>query len=146
MSTPTTTAAVMQPMISAAAAQQLVQAAADAAIAHGKPMVVAVVDASGLLKAFLRMDGAPTLSLDIAIDKAWTAQSFGLATHGWRQFLDGDAGIAQIAHRPRLTAFGGGYPLLADGALIGGIGLSGGHYSDDQAVAEAALKACGFSV
>lgn len=135
---------VAQPSISAAAAGRLIDEAVKASLERDKTMVIAVVDAGGVLKAFARMDGAALLSVDAAIDKAWTAVSFGLPTHGWREFLDADAGIAQIAHRPRLTAFGGGYPLKVDGALVGGLGLSGGHYSEDQAVAEAALTAAGF--
>ena len=48
---------------------------------------VRVVDASGLLAAFLRMPGAPLHSVDIAIDKAYTAVSFGLPTHQWTEAL-----------------------------------------------------------
>lgn len=136
---------VAQPTISTAAANRLIEAATKFSTEQSKTMVIAVVDAGGVLKAFSRMDGAPLLSVDIAIDKAWTAVSFGLPTHGWREFLDADAGIAQIAHRPRLTAFGGGYPVVVDGQVVGGIGVSGGHYSEDQSVAEAALAASGFS-
>lgn len=140
-----TDATVSQLTVSSAAAARLIDLGVQAATAQGKSMVIAVVDAGGELKAFTRMDGAPLLSVDIAVDKAWTAVAYGIPTHAWREFLDADAGVAQIAHRPRLTAVGGGYPLRVDGVLIGGLGLSGGHYSEDQAVAEATLTASGFS-
>jgi uncharacterized protein GlcG (DUF336 family) len=135
---------VPQDQISEATAQRLVAAAATEAAAQGKQMAIAVVDAGGTLKAFLRMDSAPLLAVDIAIDKAYTAASFGLPTHGWREFLDQDAGIAQIAHRPRLTAFAGGHPVIVDAAVVGGIGVSGGHYSEDRAIAEHALSVLGL--
>ena len=41
----------------------------------------------------------------------------------------------------RLIVFGGGYPILIDNAVVGGIGVSGGHWSQDMDVAEAALAA-----
>ena len=40
--------------------------------------------------------------------------------------------------------FGGGYPIVVDGALVGGVGVSGGHYSEDMQVAEAGLSAAGL--
>ena len=49
--------------------------------------------------------------------------------------------MAGIVHTPRLVVFGGGYPIKVDGQVVGGIGVSGGHYSEDQQVAETALKA-----
>jgi uncharacterized protein GlcG (DUF336 family) len=131
--------------ITAEAARGLIEAAARKATEEGKAMVIAVVGADGNLKAFERMDGAPLLSVDIAINKAWTAVAFGLPTHGFGEFVASDEGIEQIRHTPRLVTFGGGYPLTDGDALIGGIGVSGGHYSEDMAIAEAALQGVGFS-
>ncbi|MGN6332945.1 MAG: GlcG/HbpS family heme-binding protein [Motilibacteraceae bacterium] len=130
--------------VSAAAAQTLTEAASRAAHARGLAVTVAVVDHSGLLKAFARMDGASLLSVDIAIDKAWTAAANGMPTHAWRDLLDDDPAVAQIAHRPRLTAFAGGYPLTIDGRLVGGLGVSGAHHSEDRDIAQAALQALGL--
>ncbi|MGN6243763.1 MAG: GlcG/HbpS family heme-binding protein [Motilibacteraceae bacterium] len=143
MSTSVTT--VVSASISAATAQQLIDAAIRAASDRGKAMIIAVVDSSGILKAFTRMDKAPLLSVEIAIDKAWTAAAYGIPTHAWRDFLDADAGVAQIAHRPRLTAFAGGFPLTVDGEVVGGLGISGGHYNEDREIAEAALTELGFA-
>jgi uncharacterized protein GlcG (DUF336 family) len=130
--------------VSLEAAEALIDAAVARSNETGKKMVIAVVDAAGNLKAFRRMDGSPSLSVDIAINKAWTAASYGYPTHGWNAFLAGDEGVRQIAHTPRLVTFGGGYPIMIDGELAGGLGISGGHYSEDQDVAEAALKALGL--
>jgi uncharacterized protein GlcG (DUF336 family) len=45
-----------------------------------------------------------------------------------------------IVHTPRLVIFGGGYPIIVDDQVVGGIGVSGGHYSHDMQVCEAALE------
>lgn len=131
--------------VSLEAATALVAAAVEESKKAGKNMVIAVTDNNGELKAFARMDGAPLLSLQVAIDKAWTASSFGFPTHGFGAFVDSDAGLKTIAHTPRLILFGGGYPIMIDGQLAGGIGISGGHYTEDMAIAEAALAAVGLA-
>ena len=128
--------------ITVEAAQRLVAAAEAKARAMGKPMVIAVVDADGTLKAFSRMDGAPLLSVQIAQDKAYTAISFGMATHDWFEFVKNDAPLLHgIIKTDRLIVFGGGYPIQSQEGMIGGIGVSGGHYSDDMEVAQAGLAA-----
>ncbi len=127
--------------ITLATAKKMIEASEAKAKELGVPMITAVVDGEGNLKAFGRMDGAALLSIDIAINKAWTAISFGMATHEWWEFIKNDAPLLHgITHTPRLIVFGGGYPIKLEGQLVGGIGVSGGHYSQDQKCAEAALK------
>jgi uncharacterized protein GlcG (DUF336 family) len=124
------------------AAEILLEAGAKHALEIKVPMVIAVVDESGVLKAFRRMDGAALLSVDIAINKAYTAVSFGIPTHGWHDFIKDDAPLLHgIVHTPRLVVFGGGYPVNIGGQIAGAIGVSGGHYEQDMKVAEAALAA-----
>ena len=136
---------VAQANVSTSLAQALVNAAIEHASAKGQPFVVAVVDSAGVLKSYDRMDGAPLLSVEIAQNKAYTAAAFGISTDVWHNFIKDDAPLLTgIVHTPRLVTFGGGYPLKVEGALVGGIGVSGGHYSDDMDVALAALKACGL--
>lgn len=128
--------------ISQSAADVLLEAGAKAAVEIGVPMVIAVVDESGVLKAFRRMDGAALLSVEIAQNKAYTAVSFGMPTHQWFEFIKNDPPLLHgIVHTPRLVVFGGGYPVTLDGKVVGGIGVSGGHYGQDMKVAEAALAA-----
>lgn len=128
--------------ITQSASDRLIEAATAKAKKIGVPMAISIVDESGALKAFRRMDGAPLLSVDIATNKAYTAVSFGIPTHGWFEFIKNDPPLLHgIVHTPRLVVFGGGYPLTEDGQTIGGIGVSGGHYDQDMAVAEAALAA-----
>jgi uncharacterized protein GlcG (DUF336 family) len=131
--------------VSRAAASALVTAALDAVAAAGFEAAVAVVDQTGYLRAFERSDGTPFLAVDIAIDKAWTAASFGYPTHAWNDLV-ANPKIAPLAFHPRLTAVGGGLPLWEDGKLIGAIGISGGSYEQDQLAAEAAMKKLGFSL
>lgn len=136
--------AVSRMSINQSACDRLIEAATAKALEIGVPMAIAIVDESGTLKAFRRMDGAALLSIDIATNKAYTAVSFGIPTHGWYDFIKNDPPLLHgIVHTPRLVVFGGGYPVAEDGQTIGGIGVSGGHYDQDMAVAEAALAALG---
>ena len=129
--------------ISATLATRVVEAAVVQAQSMGKGFAIAIVDDSGLLKAFHRMDGAPLISIQIAQDKAYTAVGFGIPSHGWYDFIKDDAPLALGAPTgiDRLVVFGGGYPIVVDDALVGAIGVSGGHYSEDMQVAEAGLGA-----
>jgi len=107
----------------------------------GHPFVIAIVDDSGVLKAFSRMDGAALVAVQIAQDKAYTAVGFGLSTDAWHEFVKDDPPLAMGAAPgiDRLIVFGGGYPIMIDGKLAGAIGVSGGHYSQDMDVAKAGL-------
>ncbi|WP_231961153.1 MULTISPECIES: heme-binding protein [Sulfolobaceae] len=124
-------------------AMVMIKAATEKAKEIGKSFVIAIVDESGVLKSFLRMDGAPLLSVQVAIDKAYTAVGFGMPTHQWYDFIKNDPPLALGAPSGinRLIIFGGGYPIVLNGKIVGGIGVSGGHYTEDMKVAEAALEA-----
>ena len=131
--------------VSRAAAAALVDAALAAAAEAGFEAAVAVADATGALRAFARSDGAPFLTAEVAVDKAWTAASSGRPTHVWNMYV-GDPKVAPLAYHPRLLAIAGGYPLLDAGRLVGGIGISGGSYQQDQDAAERAMRVLGFPV
>ena len=124
------------------AAQRVIAAAEAKAREMGKPMCICVCDSDGTLKAFSRMDGAPLLSVQIAQDKAYTAISFSMATHDWFEFVKNDPPLLHgIIKTDRLVVFGGGYPIQTEEGIIGGIGVSGGHYTDDMQVAQAGMAA-----
>ena len=127
--------------ITSALAQRIVAGAEEKARELGQPFVIAVVDDSGVLKAFSRMDGAPLLSVQVAQDKAYTAVGFGMPTDQWHDFIKDDPPLATGAPAgiDRLVVFGGGYPIAVDGAVVGAIGVSGGHYSQDMEVAQGGL-------
>jgi uncharacterized protein GlcG (DUF336 family) len=146
MTTAATVATTRQaPTITYAGAAALVQAALKASEAEGVTMAVAVTDAAGQLKAFASMDDTPFLANEVAIDKAWTAAAFRLPTDTWAKII-ADPDVAQLAHRPRLVAVGGGYPIVSDGHVIGGLGLSGGTAEQDARAAKTALHNLGLSI
>lgn len=140
------TLSVVQRVIDVRAAAEAVRAAVAHAASINARINVAVVDHSGVLAAFLRMPGAPLHSVDIAIDKAYTAVSFGLATSQWHAALQTHSAAVRegIVLRPRFVAFGGGLPMVEAGQRIGGIGVSGGSEQEDEACAQAGLAAIGL--
>lgn len=141
------THSVVQPVIDVTAACEAVRAAVAHAGMLGIRINVAVVDPGGNLAAFLRMPGAFLHSIDIAIDKAYTAASFGLPTSQWHAALQQHSAAVRegIVRRPRFVGFGGGLPIIEAGQRIGGIGVSGGSEEQDEACANAGLAAIGLS-
>ena len=137
---------VTQPVIDCLVASDATRAAVTKAAEIGVRINVAVLDCSGLLVSFLRMPGAPLHSHDIAIDKAYTAVSFGLPTNLWNDELKTHSEGAQkgLVLRPRFTIFGGGLPIRVNGELIGGIGVSGASEAQDVQCAQAGLTAIGL--
>ena len=133
-----------KPSISLASAKKMLYAVEAKANALGVPMITAIVDESGKLKAFSRMDGAPLLSLDLAIDKAWSGASFPVKTHEWYDLIKDDAAsLLSVPLIRGLTTSGGGYPLIIGDQIVGGIGVSGGTTAQDIACAESALMVFG---
>ena len=132
---------VSKPSISADTARELIDAAERKAREIKVPMVIAIVDESGVLKAFSRMDGAPLLCIDIALDKAYTAAAFGLPTSAWYDMIKDDPPLMHsMLKTPRVVVMGGGIPLDL-GGIAGAIGVSGGTYQQDTSVAEAGASA-----
>ena len=138
---------VATPGISAEAAAAAVQAAVRHAEANGWRINVAIADRGGNLVAFLRMPGAFLHSINIAIDKAYTAASFGFSTKDWMSLVGADEGMKLgFSAQPRLIVFGGGLPIRVDGAAewIGGVGVSGASEAQDEECARAGLAAIGI--
>ena len=128
-------------------AQKLVSAATVKAKEIGVPMAIAVRDESGILKAFARMDGAALIAVRIAQQKAWSSVSLGMPTHGYFDFIKDDPPLmAGLTQQEDFIVFGGGYPIKIEGQTVGAIGVSGGHYTQDQIVAEYAIQAIGSPV
>jgi uncharacterized protein GlcG (DUF336 family) len=111
----------------------------------GIPYNIAVADAGGGLVAHVRMDGAWLGSVDIAINKAWTARAFDMPTEELAHITQpGQQGFGlNTTNDSRVVIFGGGIPLKLDGVVIGAVGASGGSVEQDVAVAQAAVA--GFS-
>jgi uncharacterized protein GlcG (DUF336 family) len=85
--------------------------------------------------------------VDIAIDKAWTARAFDMPTDALARLgQSGEQGFGiNTTNDCRVVIFGGGVPVKANGAVIGGIGASGGSVEQDIVVARAALEGLGLS-
>jgi uncharacterized protein GlcG (DUF336 family) len=107
------------------------------------PYNIAVVDVGGGLISHIRMDGAWLGSVDISINKAWTARAFDMATEvlaGATQSGQSLFGL-NTTNDDRVVIFGGGEPVLEGGAVIGAVGASGGSVENDIKVVKAALAA-----
>jgi glc operon protein GlcG len=119
----------------------------DAALAKAADLGIAfcivVTDPSGEPLITARMDGAPRLSAGIAANKAYTVTGFGgMPTAQWWEVIKNEPALVHgITHTPRLIIFGGGVGIMADGQLVGAIGVSGGSAEDDTLVAEAGSAA-----
>ena len=128
--------------ISLKEAQALIQAGIAEANKRGWPEDFAVVDPSGDLVAFARMDGAQLASIAIAEHKARTAARYRRPT------LAFETGVQKFGFNYLLTlddviASRGGVPLVQDGKIIGAVGCSGGTGSQDQTLCEAAAATIG---
>jgi uncharacterized protein GlcG (DUF336 family) len=129
--------------ISQTRSDAVVAAAKAKADSIGVPMNVAVLDGSGHLKAFLRMDGALLGSIDVAMRKARTAALFGMNTEAVGEFCKpGGTSPGLESTNGGLVVFAGGIPLRGhDGRIIGAVGVSGGSVAQDHQVAAAAATA-----
>jgi uncharacterized protein GlcG (DUF336 family) len=108
---------------------------------------VCIVDEGGYPIVLERMDGARITGAQIAWNKAFTAAGHKRATHLFTKPPNGPAlpgneafGI-QLSFEGRFAAFVGGYPIVVDEQVVGGVGLSGGNGDQDTICGLAALKA-----
>jgi uncharacterized protein GlcG (DUF336 family) len=132
----------MRPTLSADQARQMVDAAVAEAKTKSVPVTVAVVDESGVMKELGRMDGAPLVSLQTAINKAYAAAAIGMPPDDFYAAIESDgAAVASFATRPGLALIAGGIPVLVDGRVAGAIGVAGAMTgADDRRIAEAAVE------
>ena len=122
-------------------ARRLIAAGEKKAVELGIPYNIAVVDAGGGLVAHVRMDNAWLGSVDIAINKAWTARAFDAATDDLAKLTQsGQQGFGlNTTNNSRVVIFGGGIPVKINGVVIGAIEASGGSVEEDIMVARAAV-------
>lgn len=122
-------------------AQILIEGARRKAEEIGVPMCIAITDDGGNLIAFLRMDGGKVTSSTIAIDKAFTAAAAQRATDAYGEVSQPGKPAYGInsAIGGRLMVVGGGLPVIFDGMVVGGIGLSSGTPMQDKECAQAGI-------
>jgi glc operon protein GlcG len=117
----------------------------DAAVAEAESMSVAVtvvvVDESGITKEMRRMDGAPLVSVQTAVNKAYAAAAIGMAPDDFYAAIESDgAAVMEFGTRPGLALIAGGLPVVVDGAVSGAIGVAGAMTgAEDRRIAEVAI-------
>ncbi len=120
----------------------MIDAAVSAATAQGVRATVVTVDESGVLKELARMDGAPLISVQTALNKAYAAAAIGMPPDEFYAAIESDgAAVASFAGRPGLALIAGGLPVLSDGRVAGAIGVAGAMTgAEDRRIAEAAVR------
>ena len=128
-------------------ARVMIAAAVAKAEAIGVRQTICVVDDGGYPILMERMDGARITGPQIAWNKAFTAAGHKRSTHLFNTPPNGPAlpgneafGI-QWSFEGRFAVFVGGFPIVLDGHVVGGIGLSGGNGEQDIACGVAGLQA-----
>ncbi|MBA4806458.1 heme-binding protein [Brevundimonas sp.] len=133
-STPPTPAVYGDP-ISAEQAQAIIQRGLDEGARRGLPLAIAVVEPSGELVAFVRMDGVPYGSIPLAQNKARTSARFRTSTVSREEQVNN--GRYALLTADDFVAIGGGVPIVLDGRVVGAVGISGGTSAEDAVVAAA---------
>ena len=125
-----------------AAAKRIAERAEARSAELGVPVVIAAADAGGNLMLLHRVEGALLASIEIAINKAWSAVAFQAPTATLGPLATGDGPLPGLAdtNSGRVVLFGGGVPVHVDGELAGAIGISGGTAEQDVDIATCALQ------
>lgn len=126
-------------------AEQAIIAARAKAKEMGIAMAIAVVNDSGILTAFIRMDNSELVAVPLAEDKAYTALINRISTLELGEQCQPGAPLygLQANLGGRMVIFPGGVPIWKDGTLIGAVGASGGAVEQDHACALAGVLALG---
>lgn len=124
--------------------KKMAEAAEKKAAEMNVPVVFAAVDAGANLMILHRMENAFITSIDIAINKAFSACALKVPTHEITPNIQPGASLygLQLTNNCRIATFGGGFPIVVDGEIIGAVGVSGGTVEEDMAIAKSALDAC----
>ena len=123
-------------------ADDVIEGCLEKALEMGIKVNIAVVDNGCHLVGFKRMEDAFIGSIDIAINKAKTAMRFKMTTAALGSLSKPDQPLygIQLSNNCETVIFGGGYPIIVDGNVIGAVGISGGSVEEDEVIAEAGLS------
>ena len=132
---------IMTPKLTLADAKIILAGAEAKSREIGVDMDIAVVDDGGHLLAFIRMDGARLTSIDVSINKAFTAACARRATHEYAAIAGagGPAFGMHTSNHGRFMIVGGGLPVFFQAAIVGGVGCSSGSAEQDREVAQAGI-------
>jgi uncharacterized protein GlcG (DUF336 family) len=128
-----------KPILSIEVAEKMAMACDKYAASKGWKVNIAVLDDGGGMLYFRRHPASFRGSVDISINKAWTATQFGFPTRFFGSTIVNAA--PGIQYTPRLIIFPGGLPVKAGDSLIGGIGVSGVTGDQDEECAQVGLDA-----
>jgi len=118
-------------------AKKVVAAAEVEARKNNWPMAIAVVDNAGMLVAYVRMDNTQTASVQVSIDKAVSAAMYRRPTKAFQDMVAGGGAGTRALGLRGASPVEGGLPVMQDGKIIGGIGVSGANSDQDGVVAKA---------
>ena len=136
-----------RPSVDAATALDMARTVLAGANRASLAVAVAVVDAPGHVLALVRMDGVAAPIAEFARENAYTAATMGKPTAAFGDRMDSSPTLRLgLANRPRLLTWGGGLPLVADGRIVGAIGVSGARDDEDIALATEAAAHAGMAV
>jgi glc operon protein GlcG len=121
--------------LSLSTAQKLIAKGLDLAAERNLKLAVSIVDRAGNLLAFARMDGAPIVTIDVAIGKARTAAFLHAPSKVFEDTIN--AGKPSLATTPGLVPLQGGMPIVLNDEVVGTVSISGSSGETDQAVATA---------
>jgi glc operon protein GlcG len=122
-------------VLTLAAAKQIAGAAVKESAKNGWKMVIAIVDDGGNLMYLERMDDAQLASIEVSIQKARSAVLFRRPTKAFEDSVA--AGRMVVMSLANAVPLEGGVPLIAEGKIVGGIGVSGEKAQQDGIVAKA---------
>ena len=122
-------------------AKKVVAAAEVESRKNNWPMAIAVVDNAGMLVAYVRMDNTQTASVQVSIDKAVSSAMYRRPTKAFQDMVAGGGAGTRALGLRGASPVEGGLPLLLDGKIIGGIGVSGANSDQDGVVAKAGVDA-----
>jgi len=105
------------------------------------PVAIAIVDTAGLLVHYVRIDNTQSGSVQVALDKASSAAMYRRSTKVFQDLVAGGGAGLRILNLRGASAVEGGVPIMADGKVIGGIGVSGVNADQDAQVAKAGADA-----
>ncbi|MDY6012320.1 GlcG/HbpS family heme-binding protein [Clostridium sp.] len=123
--------------------KEMAKAAEKKAAEINVPVVFAAVDKGANLMLMHRMENALLTSVDIAINKAYTAACLKQGSHEIAESVQPGQSLygLQLSNNQRIVPFGGGFPIIVDGQVVGAVGVSGGTVEEDMSVAQAAVDA-----
>ena len=133
------------PVIEYAEARRIVDLIVQKTAAMQKAVAIAVADSHGEIVALARMDGVPLPSIQIAMNKAWTAARSGKPTHEIGEKVKHPERGHDIAYYgdPRFVGWGGGVPVFRDGQVAGAVAVSGLSSTEDADLAKLGAASIG---